>query len=69
MVLHDASLAAPLRLIWAGLDLHPAPLCATTLLCRERRLSGSAPDCILHHIQGRWWVPHKYSRAALLIRT
>lgn len=25
MVLHDSSMAAPLRLIWAGLDLHRLP--------------------------------------------
>ena len=43
MVLHDASLAAPLRLIWAGLDLHRPPF-APPPYSVESAASPSAPQ-------------------------
>ncbi len=43
MVLRDASLAAPLRLIWAGLDLHRPPF-APPPYSVESAASASAPQ-------------------------
>ena len=43
MVLHDASLAAPLRLIWAGLDLHRPPF-APPPYSVESAASASVPQ-------------------------
>ena len=43
MVWHDTSLAAPLRLIWAGLDLHRPPF-APPPYSVESAASASAPQ-------------------------
>ncbi len=56
MVLRDASLAAPLQADLGRPGPAPPPLCAPALLRGERRLSVCAAGCMLHHIQGRWWV-------------